>query len=83
MKRSLILIRHAQSRNLEPGQKDLERELTDSGIQDASRLARYMYLEEVIPDIVLTSHATRAIDTAQLFGCFKKIKSLYKIVPSY
>ncbi len=68
MKRSLILIRHAQSRNVEHGQKDVERELTDSGIQDASRLARYMYLEEIIPDVILTSHAARALDTAQLFA---------------
>jgi phosphohistidine phosphatase len=68
MKRHLILIRHAQSRNVEPGEKDLDRELTDSGIQDASRLARYMYLEEIIPEIICTSHAVRAKDTAQLFA---------------
>ena len=68
MKRHLILIRHAQSRNLEPGQKDMDRELTDSGIQDASRLARYMYLEDLIPDVILTSHAARAKETAQLFA---------------
>jgi len=68
MKKSLILVRHAQSRNVEAGHKDLERELTDSGIQDASRLGRYMYMEELIPQIILTSHATRAKDTAQLFS---------------
>jgi phosphohistidine phosphatase len=68
MKRHLILIRHAQSRNIEPGEKDLDRELTDSGIQDASRLARFMYLEEIIPEVILTSHAVRARDTAQLFA---------------
>jgi phosphohistidine phosphatase len=67
MKRHLILIRHAQSRNVEPGEKDVDRELTDSGIQDASRLARYMYLEEIIPEVILTSHAARAKETAQLF----------------
>jgi len=67
MKRHLILIRHAQSRNVEPGEKDVDRELTDSGIQDASRLARYMYLEKIIPEIILTSHAARAKETAQLF----------------
>ena len=68
MKRSLILVRHAQSRNLESGLKDLDRELTDSGIQDASRLGRYMYMEEIIPQLILTSHAARARDTAQLFS---------------
>ena len=68
MKRHLILVRHAQSRNLEPGKKDIERELTDSGIQDASRLARYMYLENLIPEVIFTSHAARAKETAQLFA---------------
>lgn len=68
MKRHLILVRHAQSRNLEPGKKDLDRELTDSGIQDASRLARYMYLENLVPEVIFTSHASRARLTAQLFA---------------
>lgn len=62
------MIRHAQSRNTEPGGKDMDRDLTDSGIQDASRLGRYMYLEEKIPDVILTSHATRANKTAQLLS---------------
>jgi phosphohistidine phosphatase len=68
MKRHLLLIRHAQSRNIEQGEKDIDRELTDSGIQDASRLGRYMYLEEIIPEIIFSSHATRATQTAQLFA---------------
>jgi phosphohistidine phosphatase len=68
MKRHLILVRHAQSRNTEPGKRDIERELTDSGIQDASRLARYMYLEDLIPEVIMTSHAIRAKNTAQLFA---------------
>jgi phosphohistidine phosphatase len=66
MKRFLILIRHARSRETEPGQKDIDRELTESGYQQASRVGRYLYLKEIIPDKLFTSHARRALDTAQL-----------------
>ncbi len=65
MKRHLILVRHAQSRPAEPGQRDIERELTDSGLRDASRLGRYLYVKKAIPDKILTSHALRATQTAQ------------------
>lgn len=66
MKRYLILIRHAKSRQAEPGSKDIDRELTDSGYQQASRIGRYLYLKELIPDKLLTSHARRALATASL-----------------
>ncbi|MBS0000209.1 MAG: histidine phosphatase family protein [Cyclobacteriaceae bacterium] len=68
MKRHLILIRHAKSRETEPGQKDIDRELTESGYQQASRIGRYLYLKELIPEKLLTSHARRALDTAQLIA---------------
>ena len=68
MKRFLILVRHAKSRESEPGQKDLDRELTESGYQQASRLGRYLYLKDLIPEKIFTSHAKRALDTAQLIG---------------
>jgi phosphohistidine phosphatase len=68
MKRFLILVRHAKSRQVESGQKDLDRELTESGYQQASRLGRYLYLKELIPEKIFTSHALRALDTAQLIG---------------
>ncbi len=64
MKRHLILVRHAKSRQAEGGQKDFDRELTDTGIQQASRLGRYLYMKEVIPDKILTSNAVRVKKTA-------------------
>lgn len=75
MKRFLILVRHAKSHQAEPGQKDMDRELTGSGYQQASRLGRYLYLKEMIPDKILTSHARRAIDTAQLIAEQLKLDS--------
>jgi phosphohistidine phosphatase SixA len=40
--------------------KDIDRELTESGYQQASRMGRYLYLKELIPDKLFTSHARRA-----------------------
>jgi phosphohistidine phosphatase len=68
MKRFLMLVRHAKSRESEPGQKDIDRELSESGYQQASRLGRYLYLKGINPDKILTSHARRAVDTAQLIS---------------
>jgi len=75
MKRYLILVRHAKSQESEQGQKDVDRELTETGYQQASRLGRYMYLQEIIPDKILSSHARRALDTAQLIADQLKLDS--------
>lgn len=75
MKRFLILIRHAKTRESEPGKKDIDRELTESGYQQASRIGRYLYLNELVPDKLLTSHARRALDTAQLIADQLKLDS--------
>jgi len=63
-----MLVRHAKSRETESGQKDIDRELSESGYQQASRLGRYLYLKQFNPDKILTSHARRAVDTAQLIS---------------
>lgn len=68
MKKSLILIRHADSRNQEQGQKDLDRVLSDVGIQEASRVGRFLYLQGKIPQLIYTSHAARAFETAKLIA---------------
>jgi phosphohistidine phosphatase len=68
MEKSLILVRHAESRNQEQGQKDLDRVLSDTGVRDASRLGRFLYLEGRIPQLIYSSHAVRAIQTSKLIG---------------
>ena len=65
MKKELILVRHAQSHPVESGLKDVDRSLTDAGLREASRLGRYLYVKENIPERIMTSHALRSIQTAR------------------
>ncbi|MDO9466402.1 MAG: histidine phosphatase family protein [Thiobacillus sp.] len=61
----LILWRHAEA---EEGTPDLERELTDKGRKQASRMADWLN-PRLPPDIqVLASPATRTLQTAQALG---------------
>jgi phosphohistidine phosphatase len=66
--KSLILVRHAESSTANSGQKDFERALTNTGIQDASRLGIYLANRKFIPDVILSSNARRAEQTAQLIA---------------
>lgn len=68
MKKHIILIRHASSHPADQGQKDIDRDLDNNGIQDISRVGRYLYLKNMIPDLILTSHARRAVYSTQLIA---------------
>jgi phosphohistidine phosphatase len=66
MDKILILVRHAQSINIQSGIKDVERTLTDKGVQDASKAGKYLKDKNIFPDFIFTSHAIRALSTARL-----------------
>lgn len=61
----LLLIRHAQT---EPGVPDALRELTDRGRRDAAAIGEWLRAQDVVPDRVAVSPATRARQTLQLTG---------------
>ena len=66
--RQLILVRHAKSDRDEPGYTDLERPLSARGARDAPRMARR--LRDRVPglDLLVTSPAARARQTARCFA---------------
>lgn len=66
MDKTLILVRHAQSNYPQPGIKDVERTLTDKGVQDASKAGKYLKEIKLFPDYIYTSQAVRALSTARL-----------------
>jgi phosphohistidine phosphatase len=66
MQKSLIIIRHALSLNEQPGMKDVDRTLSVAGIQDASKLGKYMKIKKLFPDQIYCSHAMRALGTARI-----------------
>ncbi len=58
MKR-LLLMRHGEARNLEPGQSDHQRMLTRKGQQDMARLHDTLQAEALLPSLALASDARR------------------------
>lgn len=65
MKRTLVLIRHAKSSWSNPLQSDFERPLNSRGEQDAPMMGSHLKKLSLIPDLIISSTATRAINTAK------------------
>ncbi len=63
MSRILYIIRHAQAVN-GLHQSDAERNLTPAGVQQAERVGKFLKSNGVLPDIILSSPAVRARETA-------------------
>lgn len=64
--KKLILIRHAKSSWDKPWQNDHDRPLADRGLRDAQKMAKRLKKRGIHPDIILSSTALRAIQTAQI-----------------
>ena len=68
MSKELLLVRHADARAAESGQRDAERELSPRGYQDATRLGHYLYQQQQNVDFLLISTAQRAQRTAEIIA---------------
>jgi phosphohistidine phosphatase len=66
--KNLFLIRHAKSSWAELGAKDFDRMLDDRGNRDAPKMAKILRGMGVVPDLIISSPAKRAITTAQYFA---------------
>jgi phosphohistidine phosphatase len=62
----LLLLRHAKSGWDEPGVGDHDRDLAPRGLGTAPRMGRLMREEDLVPDLALSSTATRARRTWDL-----------------
>jgi phosphohistidine phosphatase len=66
MKR-LVLVRHAKA--VQWGYNDdFNRELTERGERDASRVSNHLVTLGIIPDLIISSPASRALQTAVIFA---------------
>lgn len=75
----LYTVRHAKSSWDHVGLDDFERPLNDRGHRDALRLGKLLKEQKIIPDLLISSPASRAAMTARLLS--EQIKySLSKIV---
>lgn len=66
--KELILIRHAKSDWANESVKDIDRHLNDRGYADAYQLSQWYKSEFTLPDLMVSSPATRAINTAFIFA---------------
>ncbi len=64
----IFLIRHAKSSWENPSQTDFERPLNERGFNDATKMAKLLKSKNIIPDLILSSPATRALTTAEIFA---------------
>lgn len=65
MVKNLYLIRHAQAEEHAASKKDVERQLTAKGYQDASKIGIYFKEKDFLPDLVIHSSATRTTETLE------------------
>lgn len=64
----LTLLRHAKSDWSEEGLADFDRPLKDRGRRDAPQMGEYFARLELVPDLIVSSPAKRARQTAELFA---------------
>ncbi|MBK8986095.1 MAG: histidine phosphatase family protein [Chloroflexi bacterium] len=64
--KSLLILRHAKSSWDSAYLADHERPLNERGKADAPRIGRLLQSEELVPDLIISSSAARALATAKL-----------------
>ena len=64
--KTILFLRHAKSDWSDPGQADFDRPLTKRGLEDAPRMGQALHLLQCVPDVILSSPATRAKQTTEL-----------------
>ncbi len=68
--KKIILVRHAKSSWDEPWQNDHDRPLAPRGIADAPKMANRLKKKGIVPDLILSSTALRAAETAKITAEF-------------
>jgi phosphohistidine phosphatase len=63
--KTLLILRHAKTQSDAPA-GDHARELTDRGLRNAAAMGAYIHKLTGTPDAIITSDATRALQTAEI-----------------
>ena len=63
--KTLLLLRHAKSSWKQPEVHDHDRPLNKRGKKEAPKVGRYLKENDLVPDMILSSTARRAQDTAR------------------
>lgn len=65
---TLYIVRHAKAEDRAIFMADHDRQLTSDGSMAAARMGRYLHQKGVVPDMIISSTAPRARDTAKLMA---------------
>ncbi len=63
--RTLIISRHGKAKEPRENQSDLLRELSPRGLRDIKVIARELLKKDLVPGLIVTSPAIRAVETAR------------------
>jgi phosphohistidine phosphatase len=66
--KTIIATRHAHSNFTSGNQLDIERELSEVGKQEAKTMGKSLLTKQLIPDLIISSNATRALSTAKIIA---------------
>ena len=66
--KTLFLIRHVKSSRDDPALADKDRPLNDRGKRDAPKMGALLAKRRVKPNLILSSSAVRALDTAEIIA---------------
>ena len=66
--KTLLLLRHAKSSRDDTSLRDFDRPLEDRGKRDAPRMGKLLKERGPLPDIIISSPAVRARETAEAFA---------------
>ncbi len=66
--KTLVLIRHGKAVNRAADMTDHQRSLVQKGIKDSRKIARLMKDKGIMPDVMISSPALRALETAKIFA---------------
>ena len=79
--KSIIIFRHGSTNDAIEYQRDYDRALTPRGIKDAQKMGRYLLGKNSNPDLVLSSSAVRARQTAEAAHAAGEWKSKFFLEP--
>lgn len=66
--KTIYIVRHARAHRRGDSSEDFSRELTEDGKLDAHRVGLFLKKRNILPDLVLSSTAKRAVQTAQILA---------------
>ena len=66
--KTLYIVRHAKAVSRILNIPDFERSLVKKGIKDAKLICAQLKIDEIIPELLISSPANRAFDTAKVFA---------------